>query len=176
MACLTVLLVSVSSWERRSVLRLSCVVAVCLPLSFAYRLARRLVSRLVGRGVMFVSPFRLVSRLGERGGFVFWFYPGGSGWAAVLVSSVSGLSRCLLVLMPSGDGAMPFSSSTFPPISYHPMATWYGFRAVSFIWFIVVCFLFSVGYRSCLVPSRSIRGGRNGRRDGCLLGYRGVAR
>lgn len=36
--------------------------------------------------------------------------------------AVPGLGRCLLVLMPSGDGAMPFSSSVFPPAPYHPMA------------------------------------------------------
>lgn len=39
---------------------LSCVVAVCLPLSFTYRLARRLVSRLVFRCPASRMPWRLV--------------------------------------------------------------------------------------------------------------------
>ena len=38
----------------------------------------RFVFHLVGRSVFIpVSQFRLVSRLGERGGFVFSFYPDG---------------------------------------------------------------------------------------------------
>lgn len=152
---LAVLPVDVSSW--RGVIRLSCGVASCLPLSFACRLARfssfrlvwrlvarspcpaglcavaclfvsswsccsrgawlvvvpgrlavltRLVSgcssRLVGRGVMFVSYGVSFPRLGERGGFGFSFYPGGGGGAAALVLSAPGRDACLSSLSSGG--------------------------------------------------------------------------
>ena len=99
----------------------------------------------------------------------------GSGWAVVPV--MPSRSRCLLALMPSGMGAMPFSSSAFPPAPYHHMAA--GRVAVRRpppppIWLIVACFLVpgAVALASC----RSFDSRRTGREaGGGLLGYRGVA-
>ena len=135
--------------------------------------------RLLSRRAERLFPSRrfvsfLVSGSGEA--LVSRFIPTVSGGAAVLVSSVSGLGRCLLVLMPSGGGgAMPFSSSTFPPVSYHPMATWYGFRAVSFIWLIVVCFVFPGLLLSSRFACPVRDDGTGGGAAGCLFGYRRAA-
>lgn len=105
------------------------------------------------------------SRLGERGGFCFSSYPGGERMSCGSCPAVPGLGRCLLVLMPSGDGAMPFSSSVFPPAPYHPMAAGH---------LIVRCpclahrrLLLVLRWLSLLPRAAySIRGERDGRRDG----------
>lgn len=100
------------------------------------------------------------------------FIPTVSGGAAVLV--LLSRWRCLLALMPSENGVMSFSSSAFPPVYYHPMAAERGACAVSSFGSSSPASC-SLGYRSCLGPLIQFDG-RNGRRDGGLLGYRGVAR
>ena len=77
------------------------------------------------------------------------FISAASRWAAVLVLPYR--RRCLLVLVPSGDGAMTFSSSAFPPASYHHMAA--GSKPVMRPHLARRCLLLVPGgYRSCLVP------------------------
>lgn len=117
--------------------------------------ASRLVVSLSGEA----SAYRLISA--------------SSGWAGVPVMPSRG--RCLLAPASSGDGAVPFSSSAFPPAPYHPMAAGRGaVRRPHFGSSLPA----SHSRRLSLLPraAHSIRGGRDGRRGGwCLLGYYGVA-
>lgn len=77
------------------------------------------------------------------------FISASSRWAAILVLPYR--RRCLLVLVPSGDGAMTFSSSAFPPAPYHHMAA--GSKPVMRPHLARRCLLLVPGvYRSCLVP------------------------
>lgn len=98
----------------------------------------------------------------------------GSGWAVVPVMPSRG--RCLLALMPSGMGAMPFSSSAFPPAPYHHMAA--GRGAVRRPPHLAHRRLFlvpgAVALASCRL-SDSRRTGRKAGRRARLLGYCGVA-
>lgn len=87
-------------------------------------------SRAIGRGVhsrLAVASRLVVSLSGEV--LASHFIPAASRWAAVLVLPYR--RRCLLVLVPSGDGAMTFSSSAFPPAPYRPMAAGRVLRVVS---------------------------------------------
>lgn len=127
---------SLASRRGRGVIRLSCVVAVCLPSSCACRLVRfsslRLVWRLVARSPMSCGLRRrgvlaipgAASRLiaswsGEASASC--FIPAGSGWAAVLVLPSRG-ERCLLASVSSGNRAMPFLLSAF--LCLFPIILW----------------------------------------------------
>ena len=100
----------------------------------------RFVSRLVGRGVMFVSPFRLVARLGERGGFGFSFYPDGERRGCGSRPAVPGpVLACLGAVGEWGDTVLVIGvPACF--LSSYGCGAW-GLCGV-IIWFVVACFLF----------------------------------
>ena len=126
----------------------------------------RLSSRRVGRHVRLVGASRLlVSGSGEA--LASRFIPTVSGGAAVLVLLSRG--RCLLASVPSENGVMPFSSSAFPPVSYHPMAAERGACAVSSFGSSspASCSSLAIALASCrLFDSR-----RTGREAGRLLAW-----
>ena len=130
-------------------------------------------SRVVWRGVVPVSL--VVSSHPSRGGgevFGFSFYHGGSGWAVVpVVPPPHGVLACLGAV---GDGAMPFSSSAFPPppAFYHPMAAGHVLRAVSPYLAHRRLLLAPGGYRSHLVSLARLEttGRETGRRAAWLSG------
>lgn len=169
----------VSSHRGRSVIRLSCVVAWCLPSSFACRLVHRLALRLVRRLVLrcpcepdFVACLLVSSdcssRLVWRGVYSRLVVASrcssrGAGRLLLLVLSrrwrmvggsrlvVSGAGVCLPSL-PSWDVAMPFSSSVFPLGSSSPVSC-------------------SRRHRSCLVPlARFETAGREAERRAACFG------
>lgn len=116
-------------------------------------------SRLVGASRLLVS--------GSGEALVSRFIPTVSGGAAVLVLLSRG--RCLLASVPSENGVMPFSSSAFPPVSYHPMAAERGACAVSSFGSSspASCSSLAIALASCrLFDSR-----RTGREAGRLLAW-----
>ena len=138
--------------ERRSVLRLSCGVAACLPSSFAYRLvlllvvsSRLAVSSLVSFVISLFANYAMSWRLvfssrGGRGGFGFSFYPDGErrGCGSRPAVSVAVLA-CLGAVGEWGDVVLVIGvPACF--LSSYGCGAW-GLCGV-IIWFVVACFLF----------------------------------
>lgn len=121
-----------------------------------------------------VSSWRLVPRLGERGGFCFSSYPDGERMDCGSRLVVSGLMLACLRCR-RGDEMMPCSSSAFPPVSYHSMAAGRGACAVSSFGSSspASCSPLAIALASCRSFDLMRR---DERRDGGLLGYRGAAR
>lgn len=108
------------------------------------------------------------SRLGERGGFGFSFYPDGERRGCGSRPAVPGpVLACLGAVGEWGDAVLVIGvPACF--LSSYGCGAW-GLCGV-IIWLVVACFLFFVGYRSCLVPLiRFEANGTGGGTAACLV-------